>query len=99
MIASFFTHWIWPANGSGGIWGDVFGSFLWWVATAIVAYVFWPRVRRAVDHWLATHVRAHTADLHAKLDEAIALSRHIVKHHPNIPNDVPGLPADRQPLS
>ena len=32
------------------------------------------------------HARHANAELHEKLDEAIKLSKHVIKHHPDIPN-------------
>ena len=40
----------------------------------------------AVRHWIAREV----SHVHAKLD-------HIILHHPDIPNEIPGLPEHRQP--
>lgn len=52
------------------------------VIVGTISAFFVPVVRR----WFATHI----AHLHAKLD-------HIILNHPGIPNEVPGLPEDRQP--
>ena len=85
MIASFAGRWVWPAGGSGGIWGDVVGTLVWVVIAGIVTYLLYPPVREALKRYeqrhlaaIKEHVTAESAELHRKID-------HIIKHHPDIP--------------
>lgn len=83
---NFVHEWMWPAGGSGGIWGDVLGTLIWVIIAAIVTGLCWPPARRAINAWMHGHFERHraiTAEreklLHAKLD-------HIIKYHPDIPD-------------
>ena len=49
------------------------------VIVAIVTGLFVPRVRR----WWVAREQA----LHAKLDHSARLLRHVIEHHPDIPNE------------
>lgn len=90
MIANFTQNWVWPAGGSGGIWGDVVGTLIWVVIAGIVTYLLYPPVREALKRYeqrhlaaIKAHVTAENAALHKKLN-------HIIVHHP----DIPPLPED-----
>jgi hypothetical protein len=84
VIAASFAHtWVWPAGGSGGIWGDVVGSLLWAVIVAALATIFWPPLRHAVERLFhrvfSSHpIHSEIAELHRKLD-------HIIDKHPQLP--------------
>jgi hypothetical protein len=84
VIAASFVHtWLWPANGSGGIPGDVVGSFVWALIVFIVAAIFWPPLRKAIERLFHRIFSSHPvhdeiAALHKKLD-------HVILHSPDIP--------------
>jgi hypothetical protein len=75
LADSFFHHWVWPAEGPGGIPGDVAATFVWVLIAGLVTVLVWPPIRRQVE----TIIKRHTAELHLKMD-------HIIKHHPDIPD-------------
>ena len=81
---TFWDRWVWPAGGSGGIWGDVIGTLIWVIIAGIVTVIAWPPIRRLL--WKALGLHA----LHAKLD-------HIILEHPSIADEIPGLAAEFQP--
>ena len=63
------------------------------VVYGAIALVFIPPVRRFVARHveaIKAHVTAEHAHLHAKLD-------HVILHTKAIPNEIPGLPPDKQP--
>jgi hypothetical protein len=101
---SFVHTWVWPAGGSGGIWGDVVGSFLWVIFAGIVTIVVYPPIREAVKRWMAGHtaeVKAHISSeqrkIHQKLDRHEKLQHHIILNSRSIPNEVPGIADEHQP--
>jgi hypothetical protein len=70
------------------------------VVYGAIALIFIPPVRR----WMARHVesiKAHVSAehqrLHDRLDEHQALLHHVIVNTKAIPNEVPGLPPDKQP--
>ena len=65
---------------------NLVASVVQWAIIALVAYLVYPPLRKAVDKWMKDHARHANAELHEKLDEAIKLSKHVIKHHPDIPN-------------
>jgi hypothetical protein len=95
-LAGFYQEWVWPAGGSGGIWGDVAGSLLWVVIAGIATYLVYKPLRRATDRWLKEHLHSAHEDLHRKLDQYHAEAKaergelhrkvdHVIKYHPDIP--------------
>lgn len=76
MIAASFVHtWLWPANGSGGIPGDIVGSVAYTIIAAVVVSLLWPPLRHRIKAWVHRHF---LGELHAKLD-------HIIEHSSDCP--------------
>lgn len=82
---TFFERWVWPAGGSGGIWGDVLGTFIWVLIAGVIGTLVWPPTRHAIEAFahrhvadLKAHTTAHHDELHRKLD-------HIIEHSKGIP--------------
>lgn len=85
MTASSFVHsWIWPAGGSGGIPGDIVGGLEQLVLIGIVATLFWPRLRRALEQLFHRFMSSHP--VHGEIAEIKRMAAHIIEHHPDIPN-------------
>lgn len=82
LAASFWHDYIWPAGGSGGTPGDVFGTIEWTIIAVIVGSAIYPPIRRRVEAFVKRHANEANKELHEKLD-------HIIKHHPDIPDFKP----------
>ena len=75
---TFYQRWVWPAGGSGGIWGDVVGTLLWVVIAAVVTGVLYPPLRHAIIRFF----KGHFESVHDKLDAHHAqLVQQAVDHH------------------
>jgi hypothetical protein len=78
-------HWLYSLY-FGYVWPSLKGNgpeaLVQTVLYAAIAYLFYPPFRA----W----IRGHVSALHAKLN-------HIILFHPDIPNEVPGLPDEHQP--
>ena len=72
----------WPLDSSR-VGPNLVASVVQWAIIALVVYVAYPPVRRAID----AAVKKHTAELHDKLDHNAKLLAHVIKHHPDIPNE------------
>lgn len=89
-------HWgrflqdFWPIDASR-VSPNIVAAAVQYAVIGVGLYLLYPPVRRGVDKWIASHLHASNTDIHTKLDEVNALARHIIKHHPNIPNHVPGV--------
>ena len=85
MIASAFGNWcylwLWTGHGVGNYADDL--------TILVITVLVWPRLRHKVAGFFKRQHDAANAELHKKLDHSIALSQHIIKHHPDIP-DFPG---------
>lgn len=82
-LHAFWFNYEWPSIKGNG--PEDFTSL---ILVAVVTAVLVPAVR----HWIERHVHSEFAHLHAKID-------HVILHSKSIPNEVPGLPAHRQPKS
>ena len=88
MIATSWWHtWVWPANGSGGIPGDVVGTLYWVVLAGIVTSILWPPARRRIHAFLDRKVDAikvHVANHHAVTGNELAEMHrkldHLLRH-------------------
>jgi hypothetical protein len=76
----------WPLDRST-IGPNLVASVVQWAIIALVVYLAYPPVRRALDRWAKSHVHEANVELHKKLDESIKLSRHIIHHTKAIPNE------------
>jgi hypothetical protein len=72
----------WPLDASR-VGPNLVASVIQWALIALVLYLAYPPVRRAIDQ----AVKRHTAELHEKLDHNARLLQHVIKHHPDIPNE------------
>jgi uncharacterized membrane protein YccC len=81
LATGFFPIWIWPAGGSGGIWGDLLASAEYTLVGMCVATAVWPLLRNKVKGWVHRHF---LGELHEKLD-------HLIRHSPEVP------PYERKP--
>ena len=70
----------WPLDSSR-VGPNLVASVVQWALIALVAYLVYPPVRK----WIDTEMKKGRAEMHAKLDESIKLSKHIIHHHPDIP--------------
>jgi large-conductance mechanosensitive channel len=61
---------------------NLVASVVQWAIIALVVYLAYPPVRKAIDR----AVKKHTDELHEKLDKNAKLLRHVIEHHPEIPN-------------
>lgn len=77
--------WEWFVNLVNGNHPWIPGNAAWAALGAVAAYLVWPRVRRAVDGWMADHIKRGHADIHRKIDELQAKADHIILWHPDIP--------------
>ena len=76
----------WPLDNSR-VGPNLTASIVQWAIIALVVYLAYPPVRKAIDRWASSHYRAASADLHAKLDHNAKLLAHVIKHSPDIPNE------------
>ena len=76
----------WPLDSSR-VGPNLVASVIQWIIIALVVYLAYPPVRRALDRWAKAHVHEANVELHKKLDESIKLSRHIIHHTKAIPNE------------
>lgn len=84
MIAdTFWQRWIWPAGGSGGIPGDVVGSVAWALIAALVAMIFWPPLRHAIERLFHRVFSSHP--IHDEIADIRRAIDHVIEHHPTIP--------------
>lgn len=81
MLASAFGNWaylwLWTGHGVGNYADDL--------TILVITVLVWPHLRHKIEAFAKRHVEAGNAELHKKLDHSIALSQHIIKHHPSIP--------------
>jgi hypothetical protein len=67
------------------LWGSLMGNgpeaLAQTVVYGLIALAIIPPARRAIERF----AKRHAAELHAKLDHSIALSKHIIDNHPSIP--------------
>jgi hypothetical protein len=68
----------WPLDASR-VGPNLVASVVQWALIALVAYLVYPPIRRKID--------AELEKAHRKLDHNAALLRHVIKHHPDIPNE------------
>lgn len=66
---------------------NLVASVVQWIIVALVAYLVYPPLRKRIDAWVGSHFRQAHAEVHDKLDRAIKLSEHVIRHHPDIPNE------------
>jgi hypothetical protein len=67
-------HYEWPSDLGNGP-----ESITELFVGGVVVSLLWPRVRRAISHFIKDHLKSEHAELHRKLD-------HIIAHHPDIPS-------------
>ncbi len=72
----------WPLDASR-VGPNLVASVVQWAVIALVVYLAYPPIRKRID----IAVKKHTAELHEKLDHNAKMLAHIVKHHPDIPNE------------
>jgi hypothetical protein len=91
-LHSFWFNYEWPSIKGNGP-----EDFTALAVVTVFTAVLYPPVRQAIDRYVKAHVdaiKAHVtaehAHLHAKLD-------HVILHTKGIPNEIPGLPPDKQP--
>jgi hypothetical protein len=68
----------WPLDASR-VGPNLVASVVQWAIVALVVYLAYPPIRRRID--------AELKKAHEKLDHNAKLLAHIVKHHPDIPNE------------
>ena len=68
----------WPFDSSR-VGPNLVASVVQWAIIALVAYLVYPPIRRKID------AEIHKA--HAKIDRNARLLQHVIKHHPDIPNE------------
>ncbi len=80
LAGTFWRTWVWPAGGSGGIWGDVVGSFLWTLLVAVTAILVWPQLRHTIERFVKNHfedLKGHISGHHRAVEE---LRDHLLGH-------------------
>jgi hypothetical protein len=77
ILADFWTRWVWPAGGSGGIPGDVVGTLVW----VVIASACYPPVRRALEDAFDRKLKHHLDAHHDRVSETVKahLDAHLVK--------------------
>jgi hypothetical protein len=86
-------HDFWPVDAST-VGPNLVASVAQGAIVLTVAALIYPPLRRRLEAWW----KSERSDLHAKLDAHDTMLRHIIKHHPDIPDlQAPGentTPAD-----
>ena len=77
-----FSADFWPLDASR-VGPNLVASVIQWATIALVVYLAYPPIRKAID----AAVKKHTAELHEKLDHNARLLKHVIEHHPDIPNE------------
>lgn len=96
LVYFMIFHWgrflqdFWPIDASR-VSPNIMAAAVQYVCIGVVLYLLYPPARKAVDKWVTGHLHASQVDLHNRLDTVETLAKHIIKHHPNIPNHVPGV--------
>jgi hypothetical protein len=92
MTADLIRDWLWPAGGSGGLWGDLVAGLLQVGFLAVLSYIFWPPVRKRINAFVGRHkadLKAHHDANHAShMEELAEVKRHllhIIEHSPGVP--------------
>jgi hypothetical protein len=87
MTAGFYQEWVWPAGGSGGIWGDLAGGILQLAVVALITYAVYRPLRKVINAWVKGHLHTANDELHRKVDHVLKQNAHIIKHSDHIPNE------------
>lgn len=93
-------HWnrflsdFWPPD-KATVAPNILASVIQYAMIGILAYVFYPPVRRAVDKWVENHLHKSQTELHAKIE---ALHAHVTSLHGKV--DALSVPTlDRSPAT
>ena len=90
MIASFFSRLssdFWPPDRSF-IAPNIVAAAVQAAVVALVVYLLYPRLRKAVDRWIKSHLHEHRQAMDAHLETLHKKLDHIIEHSPDIPNDL-----------
>lgn len=85
ILISIFSQWFidrmiqdfWPIDNSR-VGPNLVASVAQWIIVVLIASIFYPPLRK----WIEKEINI----IHQKLDNNELLSKHIIKHHPDIPN-------------
>lgn len=82
-IEAWFQTEYWPAHGpwyDGAVWGNIFVVPI----AAVLGAILWPPLRKRIHRFVDSH-----------FSETEMMLRHIIKHHPDIPDLPPPSPLKR----